>query len=112
VVERRLAVPRATLERGYSIVTDDQGTVVRSSTSVAAGDQLSIEFGDGTVAATVSDAEASPGPTAASSRSTSTPIEPLGMPGKPLQRSNTTPARPARRAAQIYGGSTPAGHDE
>lgn len=44
--------PRATLDRGYSIVTDGAGAVVRSAGDVAAGDALSIELPDGTIDAT------------------------------------------------------------
>jgi exodeoxyribonuclease VII large subunit len=44
--------PRATLERGYSVVTSGDGTVVRSAADVAAGDALAIELQDGTVDAT------------------------------------------------------------
>jgi exodeoxyribonuclease VII large subunit len=45
--------PRATLERGYSIVTDSSGAVVHSAADVAKGDALAIELTDGTVDATV-----------------------------------------------------------
>jgi exodeoxyribonuclease VII large subunit len=44
--------PRATLNRGYSIVTDGAGGVVRSAGDVATGDVLTIELADGTVDAT------------------------------------------------------------
>jgi exodeoxyribonuclease VII large subunit len=47
--------PRATLGRGYSIVTDAGGRVVRSASGVAAGDRLTIELPDGAVDATASD---------------------------------------------------------
>jgi len=44
--------PRATLGRGYSIVTTAGGAVVRSAGSVAVGEALAIELADGTVDAT------------------------------------------------------------
>ena len=44
--------PRATLDRGYSIVTNEDGTVVQSAASVSAGDHLAIELADGSVDAT------------------------------------------------------------
>ncbi len=45
--------PQATLERGYSIVRDDQGAVVRSRRQLAAGDAIDVRFADGHVAAHV-----------------------------------------------------------
>jgi exodeoxyribonuclease VII large subunit len=45
--------PRATLSRGYSIVTRDHGEVVRSAAGVAAGDGLAIELADGTIDAAI-----------------------------------------------------------
>lgn len=44
--------PRATLGRGYSIVSTSGGQVVRSSTQVAVGDGLAIALADGTIDAT------------------------------------------------------------
>jgi exodeoxyribonuclease VII large subunit len=44
--------PRATLDRGYSIVTASNGAVVRSAADVTAGDALSIELTDGQIDAT------------------------------------------------------------
>jgi len=44
--------PRATLERGYGIVTDAGGAVVRSAASVSPGDPLTIALKDGVVDAT------------------------------------------------------------
>ena len=41
--------PRATLNRGYSIVTTADGEVVRSAAGLAVGDGLAIELADGTV---------------------------------------------------------------
>jgi exodeoxyribonuclease VII large subunit len=47
--------PRATLDRGYSIVTDAGGNAVRSVGSVAIGDRLTVELPDGTVDAAATD---------------------------------------------------------
>jgi exodeoxyribonuclease VII large subunit len=41
--------PRATLNRGYSIVTTVHGEVVRSAAGVVVGDGLAIELADGTI---------------------------------------------------------------
>ena len=41
--------PRATLDRGYSIVTSGAGDVIRSAADVAVGDALTIELTDGAV---------------------------------------------------------------
>jgi exodeoxyribonuclease VII large subunit len=46
--------PRATLGRGYSIVTTSSGEVIRSAADVSAGDALAIELTDGTIGATAS----------------------------------------------------------
>jgi exodeoxyribonuclease VII large subunit len=48
----RALSPRATLERGYAIVrTHDE--IVRSSTTVAAGDEVEVEVADGRFGARV-----------------------------------------------------------
>jgi exodeoxyribonuclease VII large subunit len=64
IVERRRATlaqaggrlralsPRSTLERGYAIVRRD-GELVRSSSTVAAGDAIAVEVADGSFGATV-----------------------------------------------------------
>jgi exodeoxyribonuclease VII large subunit len=39
--------PQATLERGYSILLDGDGTAVRSVDQVASGDDLSAQLADG-----------------------------------------------------------------
>jgi exodeoxyribonuclease VII large subunit len=44
--------PRATLDRGYTIVTTSQVEVVRSVADVAVGDELAIELTDGAIDAT------------------------------------------------------------
>lgn len=45
--------PLATLERGYAIVQDAAGRVVRSAGAVAAGDEITARVADGIVSATV-----------------------------------------------------------
>ncbi|MGH7724441.1 MAG: exodeoxyribonuclease VII large subunit, partial [Candidatus Eiseniibacteriota bacterium] len=45
--------PRAVLARGYSLVTLPDGTVVRSATQFAVGDDLRIEFARGRASARV-----------------------------------------------------------
>jgi len=55
-VEGRLANlnPAATLARGYAIVTEaTTGRIVSSATRVAVGDEITIQFGDGSVGASV-----------------------------------------------------------
>jgi len=47
--------PRATLGRGYSIVSEESGEVVREASSVAVGTRLAIELADGTIDATTTD---------------------------------------------------------
>jgi len=49
--------PRAVLERGYSIVRDDAGRVVRRGAAVAAGDLLDITFAEGGAQARVEQSE-------------------------------------------------------
>ena len=50
--------PEATLKRGYAIVTDHQGTVLRKSDSVAIGQDLSITLSRGRLTSTVATIEA------------------------------------------------------
>jgi exodeoxyribonuclease VII large subunit len=45
--------PRAVLERGYSIVRDETGRIVRRSAEVASGDRVDITFAEGTASARV-----------------------------------------------------------
>ena len=49
--------PEATLKRGYAIVTDHQGTVLRQSDSVAIGQDLSITLSRGRITSTVATIE-------------------------------------------------------
>jgi exodeoxyribonuclease VII large subunit len=58
-LERSLAHldPRAVLERGYSIVRDERGAIVRRSRQVASGDRLDIAFAEGTASARVERSE-------------------------------------------------------
>ncbi|MDR3471325.1 MAG: exodeoxyribonuclease VII large subunit [Devosia sp.] len=44
---------RGVLARGYAVVTDQDGTLIRSSSVVAGGQPIGIEFADGSVAAHV-----------------------------------------------------------
>ena len=45
--------PRHLLERGFALVRDGEGKLVRSITAVAAGDRISVELGDGLLGAEV-----------------------------------------------------------
>ena len=45
--------PAATLERGYAVVLDDQGRVVRDSADTAAGRQIAVRLSRGRLAARV-----------------------------------------------------------
>jgi exodeoxyribonuclease VII large subunit len=45
--------PRQVLQRGYSIVTTEQGRIVRSSAEVQAGDAVRLEFGQGEAGARI-----------------------------------------------------------
>ena len=49
--------PEATLKRGYAIVTDHQGKVLRQSDSVAIGQELSITLSRGRITSTVATIE-------------------------------------------------------
>lgn len=49
--------PLGTLARGYAIVRDSQGHVVRSVQTAVTGEPISIQVADGTFAATVADKE-------------------------------------------------------
>ena len=50
--------PEATLKRGYAIVTDHQGNLLRQSDSVAIGQELSITLSRGRITSTVATIEA------------------------------------------------------
>ncbi|MGE3271243.1 MAG: exodeoxyribonuclease VII large subunit [Chloroflexota bacterium] len=54
--------PRATLSRGYSIVSTERGEVIRSISAVTAGSVLAIELSDGTVDATATGTRHPTGP--------------------------------------------------
>jgi exodeoxyribonuclease VII large subunit len=43
----RALSPQGTLERGFSIVRDSNNVIVKSVTSVSAGDELRIKLADG-----------------------------------------------------------------
>lgn len=45
--------PRAALERGYALVRDRNGRLVRGSSEIEIGDELDLQFGSGTAAARV-----------------------------------------------------------
>ncbi|MBO4475447.1 MAG: hypothetical protein J5737_01815, partial [Bacteroidales bacterium] len=49
----RSADPRSILARGFALVADEHGTLVKSAASVSPGDNLQIRFSDGTVNSTV-----------------------------------------------------------
>ncbi len=49
----RSADPRAVLSRGYTLVTDGRGVVLKSAASLREGDMISVLFEDGTINATV-----------------------------------------------------------
>ena len=53
----RLLGPAATLERGYAIVQDDAGAVVREATTLAAGDRIGVRLATGRVGARVEEVE-------------------------------------------------------
>jgi exodeoxyribonuclease VII large subunit len=53
----RLLGPAATLERGYAIVQDDAGAVVREATALAAGDRIGVRLAAGRVGARVEEVE-------------------------------------------------------
>jgi exonuclease VII large subunit len=48
----------ATLGRGFALVVDERGTVVRSVKSIAAGDRLSVRLDDGAAVVTVEEINA------------------------------------------------------
>lgn len=52
--------PYGVLERGYALVTDSRGEIVRDSTSLAAGDAISVRLGRGRLGARVETVEATP----------------------------------------------------
>ena len=45
--------PSATLKRGYAIITDENGKVVRSTAQAAQGDHVELKLEDGRLQATV-----------------------------------------------------------
>ncbi len=72
---------QSVLERGFALVRDAEGAMIRSAAAIAGGDRLSIRFADGEVGA-VADATAAP---ARSARKTATgrkkPARPAGKSG-------------------------------
>jgi exodeoxyribonuclease VII large subunit len=103
--------PRATLGRGYSIVTGSDGAVVQSAARIGVGDRLAIELADGTVDATTTGVRLtstqSPSPTPPQPSGeltelpTSGPMGPLHPPGpaRGRGRGGVRP-HPAREDAQ------------
>ncbi|MGH3140562.1 MAG: exodeoxyribonuclease VII large subunit, partial [Gaiellales bacterium] len=53
----RVLGPAATLERGYAIVQDDQGAVVRDSAAVAVSDRVGVRLARGRLVARVEETE-------------------------------------------------------
>ena len=51
--------PLATLSRGYAIVRQEDGRVVRSNQQVVKGERINIQVSDGTIGATVTESEGS-----------------------------------------------------
>ena len=49
----RSSDPRAVLSRGYALVADERGVVLKSAASLGDGDRISVLFEDGTIHATV-----------------------------------------------------------
>ncbi len=54
---------KRTLERGFALITDNDGSAVKNATDVAAGMALSIEFRDGRVGAVATDSDTPPSDT-------------------------------------------------
>jgi exodeoxyribonuclease VII large subunit len=53
----RLLGPAATLERGYAIVQDGAGAVVREAGTLAAGDRIGVRLAAGRLGARVEEVE-------------------------------------------------------
>ncbi len=55
LLESRIASadPRSVIRRGYSLVTDGGGVVVKSAAKLSEGDRISVYFADGTISAKV-----------------------------------------------------------
>jgi len=49
--------PQRTLDRGYAVVTDAQGAVVRRASQVHPGDRVQVRLAAGRLAAAVTDAD-------------------------------------------------------
>ena len=87
-LERRLrsAGPEETLGRGYAIVTDASGALVRSVAAAPAGAALQLQLSDGTVPVRVSAAPAADRPAAQpaphANISDTTPSDPKNLPSK------------------------------
>ena len=75
---------QATLARGFSVVRNADGAILRSSKTVSAGDHLSITLSDGLVDASVIEGEAKPlrkaEPSAAKPKSPPSPSKPAKEP--------------------------------
>jgi exodeoxyribonuclease VII large subunit len=65
--------PQAILARGYALVRDAEGRMVRSAADVAAGDALSIQLGTGEIGATVTSGSELSAPKPAPPKSTAKP---------------------------------------
>ena len=56
LVERiNAADPRSVLSRGYTLVTDSRGVVLKGAGNLKAGDRVRIMFADGSVKAVITD---------------------------------------------------------
>jgi exodeoxyribonuclease VII large subunit len=47
--------PQATLLRGYAIVRDENGRIIRSTQKISGGDPLNVQVADGAFAVTVNE---------------------------------------------------------
>ena len=102
--------PRATLDRGYSIVTTTGGEVVRSAGSVAVGDGLAIELADGTVDATTTGVRTPPPNGTASSSAQTAAASEAAMSDERQETRERCRRRPRLRGGvrQPPGGDRPA----
>ena len=53
--ELHLLHPTAALERGYALITDSRGKIIRGAAGIDAGDQIRVRLRDGLLSATVDD---------------------------------------------------------
>jgi exodeoxyribonuclease VII large subunit len=89
---------RSILNRGYAVVRDARGAMIRTALAVNAGDRLDVELADGRILADARETRAAEGRTS----STASPAE-QAAPVEPRAAPSSRPARPRRGGSDDQG---------